>query len=83
MYWKEVEQRGRYNCFFDQFSDVCHRREPDRRRLKVMKTLEGFGARVQYSVFECRLKPAEIAEMRRQLKKTVEKFYIDKPDHTH
>ena len=28
----------------------------DRRRLKVMKTLEGFGERVQYSVFECRLK---------------------------
>lgn len=39
------------------------------RRTKIMKTLEGFGARVQYSVFECRLKPAEIEELRRKLKK--------------
>lgn len=27
----------------------------DRRRYRVMKTLEGYGRRVQYSVFECEL----------------------------
>ena len=36
-----------------------------------MKTLEGYGTRVQYSVFECRLKPNEIDEMRRKLKKLI------------
>lgn len=43
----------------------------NRRRTKVMKTLEGYGTRVQYSVFECRLKPREIDEMRRKLKKLI------------
>jgi len=52
-----------------QFLVVSYDIPSDRRRLKVMKTLEGFGARVQYSVFECRLKPAEIAEMRKRLKR--------------
>ncbi|MEW5941739.1 MAG: CRISPR-associated endonuclease Cas2 [Chloroflexota bacterium] len=41
------------------------------RRTKVMKTLEGFGARVQYSVFECRLKPHEIDDLRKRLKKLI------------
>ena len=43
----------------------------NRRRLKVMKTLEGFGTRVQYSVFECNLKPKEIDDLRRKLKKLI------------
>lgn len=43
----------------------------NRRRYKVMKTLEGFGARVQYSVFECRLKPREIDDLRRRLKNLI------------
>ncbi|MDI6770720.1 MAG: CRISPR-associated endonuclease Cas2 [Anaerolineales bacterium] len=56
-----------------QFVVVSYDISNDRRRTKVMKTLEGYGAHVQYSVFECRLKPVEIAEMRKQLKKLVGK----------
>jgi len=44
----------------------------NRRRYKVMKTMEGFGTRVQYSVFECRLKPREIDDLRKRLKKLIE-----------
>ncbi len=43
------------------------------RRRKVMKALEGFGLRVQYSVFECLLTPAQMVEMQRKLKKLVGK----------
>jgi CRISPR-associated protein Cas2 len=39
----------------------------DRRRLKVMKTLEGYGQRVQYSVFECWLTGASYGELRQRL----------------
>lgn len=39
----------------------------DRRRRRVAKTLEGFGRRVQHSVFECRLRPAERAALERTL----------------
>jgi len=56
-----------------QFLVVSYDIPSDRRRLKVMKTLEGFGTRVQYSVFECRLKPAEIADLRKQLKRLANK----------
>lgn len=43
----------------------------DRRRRKVMKTLEGFGERVQYSVFECRLEPLDIVRLHGRLKKLI------------
>ncbi len=43
----------------------------NRRRLKIMKTLEGFGTRVQYSVFECNLKPREIDDLRKRLQKLI------------
>ena len=42
---------------------------PTPRRYKVMKTLEGFGTRVQFSVFECKLKPKEIDDLRKRLNK--------------
>jgi CRISPR-associated protein Cas2 len=54
-----------------QFLVVSYDITSTRRRTKVMKTLEGFGARVQYSVFECRLKPNEIDELRKRLKKLI------------
>jgi CRISPR-associated protein Cas2 len=54
-----------------QFLVVSYDISSNQRRLKVMKTLEGFGARVQYSVFECRLKPNEVDDLRRKLKKLV------------
>ncbi len=41
----------------------------DRRRLKVMKTLEGYGTRVQYSVFECWLTGVTYGQLRQRLGK--------------
>ena len=52
-----------------QFLIVSYDIPSNRRRYKVMKTLEGFGTRVQYSVFECNLKPREVDELRKRLMK--------------
>lgn len=52
-----------------QFVLVSYDIADDRRRLKIMKTLEGYGSRVQYSVFECRLKGGEIKELRTRLRR--------------
>ena len=54
-----------------QFLVVSYDITSNRRRTKVMKTLEGYGTRVQYSVFECRLKPKEIDRLRRELKRLI------------
>lgn len=54
-----------------QFLVVSYDVVSDSRRRKVMKTMEGFGQRVQYSVFECLLTPAQVLEMQRKLKKLV------------
>ena len=54
-----------------QFLIVSYDIPSNRRRYKVMKTMEGFGTRVQYSVFECRLKPREIDDLRKKLKKLI------------
>ena len=43
----------------------------DKRRLKVMKTLEGYGRRVQYSVFECRLTAKTYAQLRQRLSRLI------------
>ena len=52
-----------------QFVVVSYDIVSDSRRRKVMKALEGFGKRVQYSVFECLLTPAQIVDLQRKLKK--------------
>ena len=39
----------------------------NRRRNKIAKTLEGYGTRIQYSVFECRLTEKKYKEMYRKL----------------
>ncbi|MBM4272890.1 MAG: CRISPR-associated endonuclease Cas2 [Deltaproteobacteria bacterium] len=39
----------------------------DRRRLKVAKTLQDFGQRVQLSVFEARLESSELARLKKRL----------------
>lgn len=54
-----------------QFVLVSYDIPDDRRRLKVMKTLEAYGVRVQYSVFECWLTPAQLKRLRRALKRLV------------
>ncbi|NJL48206.1 MAG: CRISPR-associated endonuclease Cas2 [Leptolyngbyaceae cyanobacterium SM2_5_2] len=43
----------------------------DKRRKKVSDLLEGYGQRVQYSVFECVLEPAKFEELKKRLKKRV------------
>lgn len=43
--------------------DIC---EPRRLR-QVAKVLQGYGVRLQYSVFECRLSGVQLAEVRREL----------------
>ncbi|NET73704.1 MAG: CRISPR-associated endonuclease Cas2 [Sphaerospermopsis sp. SIO1G2] len=40
----------------------------DKRRRKVCKTLEGYGYRVQYSVFECDLNRKQIKELKDRLR---------------
>jgi len=40
---------------------VCYDVVDDRRRYRIMKTMTGYGDRVQYSVFEC-----ELTEKRRE-----------------
>ena len=46
--------------------------EADRRRTKVMNTLKDFGQRVQYSVFECDLTRARLAEIKRRLESLID-----------
>jgi CRISPR-associated protein Cas2 len=43
--------------------DVCH---PKRLR-RVARALEGFGVRLQYSVFECPLDPLRLAKLKAEL----------------
>lgn len=40
----------------------------DKRRNRIVKILEGYGYRVQYSVFECDLTPKMMGTLRRRLK---------------
>ncbi|MFN8493503.1 MAG: CRISPR-associated endonuclease Cas2 [Caldilineaceae bacterium] len=40
----------------------------DKRRTKIMQTLAGYGQRVQYSVFECELRPADLEQLKQRLR---------------
>ena len=39
----------------------------DRRRTEVHDTLKNYGTRVQFSVFECNLAPAQLHELRERM----------------
>lgn len=54
-----------------QFMVISYDISNDKRRLKVMKTLQDYGRRVQYSVFECRLEVAQLDKLKRRLKPLV------------
>jgi CRISPR-associated protein Cas2 len=43
----------------------------DKRRRKVAKIMEGYGYRVQYSVFECDLDGQKLTELKQRLKPLV------------
>lgn len=49
------------------FVVVCYDVPDDRRRNKIGKILEGFGTRVQKSVFECDMKPESIKILKQKL----------------
>jgi CRISPR-associated protein Cas2 len=58
--------------------DIC-----DPKRLpKVAKLMEGYGVRVQYSVFECSLTERQLMELQRRLKRLIKpevdsvRFYL-------
>jgi len=44
----------------------------DRRRQLVARALAGYGERVQYSVFECRLDERELMQLRRRIAAVVD-----------
>lgn len=44
----------------------------NKRRTRIAKTLEDYGARVQYSVFEVNLESKQVDKMRARLKKLIE-----------
>jgi len=48
----------------------------DKRRTKLMKTLKDYGNHVQYSVFECELKP----EVYKVMRQRIEKLMVPKED---
>ncbi|MEW5989254.1 MAG: CRISPR-associated endonuclease Cas2 [Chloroflexota bacterium] len=43
----------------------------NKRRTKIMKIVEGYGYRVQYSVFECDLEANKLAELKKRLRPLV------------
>lgn len=49
----------------------------DKRRRMVAKVLEGYGYRVQYSVFECDLSVEQLKKLRRALKPFVKGKELD------
>ena len=51
-----------------QFVVVSYDIPDDRRRTKVSKLLKDYGERVQYSVFECRLRPRDFKRLLERLK---------------
>lgn len=65
-----------------QWLVVAYDIEDDRRRRRVMKALEGYGVRAQYSVFECEVQPEVVEKLRAQLKTLIDekaddvRFYL-------
>lgn len=53
------------------FVVICYDIPDNDRRTRVSKTLEGFGRRVQRSVFECDLTVKQYARLRRRLARLV------------
>lgn len=44
----------------------------DKRRTKVMKIIEGYGRRAQYSVFECELQPTDLRQLQERLRDVID-----------
>lgn len=52
----------------EHFIVVSYDIPDDKRRTKVSKVLEDYGERVQYSVFECRLRPKDYQRLQERLR---------------
>ena len=55
--------------------DVARDEKGEKRLRKVAKTLENYGQRVQYSVFECLVEPAQWVELKAKLLKEINPDY--------
>lgn len=53
---------------------VCYDITSDRLRNRIAKTLEGYGRRVQYSVFECDLSEKRYQELYKRLLSLMQEF---------
>ena len=51
----------------DDLTVVCYDIADNRRRYRVVRILEGYGVRVQESVFECWLLPAQLRQLQARL----------------
>ncbi len=58
-----MKERARYVIAYDI--------PDDRRRNRVARVLEGYGERVQYSVFECQLTPDQFQKLWSELKRKI------------
>lgn len=54
------------------FIIVCYDIPNNKRRSKVAQTLEGFGYRVQESVFECEVSADQFGRMKQKVMKSIE-----------
>jgi CRISPR-associated protein Cas2 len=61
--WGEEAQRARRH-----FVVVSYDIPADRRRSRVCRLLKDYGERVQYSVFECLLRPEDLKRLRERLR---------------
>lgn len=50
---------------------VCYDIAADKRRNKAAKICESYGARIQFSVFECPLDGTRLAQMKSELEETI------------
>ena len=55
--------------------DVARDEKGEKRLRRVAKTLEDYGQRVQYSVFECLVEPAQWVELKSKLLKEINPDY--------
>jgi len=51
---------------------VCYDITDDKRRTKVVKIMESYGMRAQYSVFECDMSDRQQMRMKAQLEKVID-----------
>ena len=56
----------------EQLWVIAYDSRSNKRRRKLAKLLEGYGVRLQWSVFECRLRPHQLQRLRHGLDRIAE-----------